>query len=77
MGIVFKYDKETKEYYTQVKSWQLSFWLDDDDDTESFTWTVEITEDGYRTLSFDNISLIDGLKLAVEICLNKTGTDVF
>jgi len=79
MEVVFKYDEETETYYTQVKSWQISFWLDDEDedDEELFTWTIEITEDGYRQLSWDSLSLIDGLKQAIKTCLNKTGRDIF
>lgn len=79
MEVVFKYDEETETYYTQVKSWQISFWLndEDEDDEELFTWTIEITEDGYRQLSWDSLSLIDGLKQAIKTCLNKTGRDIF
>ena len=79
MEVVFKYDEETETYYTQVKSWQISFWLDDEDedDEELFTWTIEITEDGYRQLGWDSLSLIDGLKQAIKTCLNKTGRDIF
>ena len=79
MEVVFKYDEETETYYTQVKSWQISFWLDDEDedDEELFTWIIEITEDGYRQLSWDSLSLIDGLKQAIKTCLNKTGRDIF
>ena len=72
MGIVeFKFDNE--EFYAEVNGWCISFWLYEEG--EEYHWVIEATTDGYHTLSWYNLSLIDGLNDAYIICSNNTEQD--